>query len=154
MARILLVDGNPVERRIMRMTVDLDGHRAAEATTGREALDIITKYDVDLVLLAMGPEDVDGYHVIAQTRATPGREHTSIVAILEAEDEKGPVQAFMAGAADLLIRPFGAHDLREVVARATSEEDVDRRQVLSGRRLEAYETAQRLQQQAPPTPQT
>lgn len=148
MATILLVDANSVERRIMRMTLDLDGHRVAEASTGRQALDIVTKYPVDLMLLAVGLGDMSGYQVITQTRATPGREDTSIVAVLEAEDERGPVEAFMAGAVDILIRPFGSHDLQDIVARATSKEEVDRRMILMGRQLEAFETVQRLQEQA------
>ena len=148
MSAILLVDGNSVERRIMRMTLDLEGHRVAEAATGAEALEIIRKYQVDMVILAMGLPDMSGYDVIAQTRATPGREHTAIIAVLEPDDEKGPVDSFMAGAIDILIRPFGAHDLREVLSRASSGEEVDRRRLLVGRQLEAYEAAKRLQQQA------
>ena len=154
MATILLVDGDSVERRIMRMTLDLDGHRAAEAGTGREALEIIAKYPVDLMFLGLNLGDVDGYEVMTRTLALPGREDTAIVAILDPDDEKGPVESFMAGAIDLLIRPFGAHDLREVVLRATSVEEVDRRRVLVGRQLEAFETAQRLQEQARAMPQT
>lgn len=154
MAAILIVDANPVERRIMRMTLDLEGHRVAEVGTGTEALDIITKYSVDLVLLAMNLGDVSSYDVISQTRATPGREHTPIVSILEPEDERGPVESFMAGAIDILIRPFGSQDLREVISRASSGEEVDRRRILVGRQLEAFETAKRLQEQARLSSQT
>ncbi|MGH2794232.1 MAG: response regulator [Actinomycetota bacterium] len=154
MATILLVDDNPVERRIVRMTLDMDGHRAAEASTGAEALEIIAKYPVDLVLLAMGLKDTNAYDVISQARTMPGREHTAIVAILESDDEKGPVESFMAGAVDLLIRPFGALDVREIVVRATTGEEVDRRRLLVGRQLEAFETAQRLQEQARASAQT
>lgn len=136
------------------MTLDLDGHRAAEAGTGREALEIIAKYPVDLMFLGTSLGDVDSYAVMTRTRALPGREHTPIVAILDGDDEKGPVESFIAGAIDLLIRPFGAHDLREVVLRATSSGEVDRRRVLVGRQLEAFKTAQRLQEQARSSPQT
>jgi PleD family two-component response regulator len=153
MATVLLIDDNSVERRIMRMTLDLDGHRIAEASTGAQALDIVAKYPVDLVFLAMRIGDTGGYEIVSQIRATPGRENTPIVAVLEPEDEKGPVESFMAGAIDLLIRPFGAHDLRDVVARATSEE-MDRRRILVGIQLQAFETAQRLQEQARSAPQT
>lgn len=154
MATILLVDDNPVERRIVRMTLDMDGHRAAEASTGAETLDIVSKYSVDLVLVAMSLKDMSSYDLITQIRATPGREDTAVVAMLEGEDEKGPVEAFMAGAVDLLIRPFGAHDIRDVVQRATSGSEVDRRRLLVGRQLEAFETARRLQEQARSSAQT
>ena len=148
MATILLVDDNSVERRIVRMTLDMDGHRAAEASTGAEAIDIVTKYPVDLILLAMGLKDSNAYDVLTQIRALPGREQTVIVSIIEAEDEKGPVEAFIAGASDLLIRPFGAPEIRGAIERVTAPEEIDLRHRLVGIQLEAYETAVRLQEQA------
>jgi PleD family two-component response regulator len=143
MATVLVCDGNPVERRILRMTLDLDGHRVAEASTSREALDILGKWTFDVVLLAMELPDGSGYGVIEESRLISGREGIRIVAILEQDDAKGPVDSFIAGAVDVLIRPYGAHDLRNVVARASSVE-IDLRDTPQ---REAYEEAQRLQGQ-------
>lgn len=148
MATILVVDENPVERRLMRMTLEMDGHRPAECADGGEALKILERYDVDLAIVAMDMRELDGYRLIAKARTVPGREHLRFVAVLEADDEKGPVESFMAGATELLIRPFGAHDLREVVERTTTPEQIDIRERLVGTQLEAYETAIRLQEQA------
>ncbi len=148
MATILVVDENPVERRVMRMTLEMDGHRVAEARDGHEALNIIEKYDMDLVVIAMDMQALDGYRLITQARTFPGREHVQFVAVLEGTDEKGPVESFMAGATDLLIRPFGAPEIRAAVEHTTSTEEIDLRQRLVGTQLEAYETAIRLQEQA------
>jgi len=145
MASILLVDGNPVERRVVRMTLDLDGHRCAEAATGAEALGIIRDYPVDLVMIAMDLADLDGYQLIPSAHTLPGRERTPFVAILAQDDERGPVESFLAGAVDVLIQPFGSQDVRDVVARATSPVEIDLR---TSPHHEAYETALRLQQQA------
>lgn len=148
MATILVVDENPVERRVMRMTLEMDGHRVAEAPDGHEALKIIEKYELDLVVVAMGMQALDGYQLITQARTLPGRENVQFVAVLEGADEKGPVESFMAGATDLLIRPFGSPELRAAVEHTTSAEEIDHRQRLVGVQLEAYETAMRLQEQA------
>jgi CheY-like chemotaxis protein len=147
MATILVVDGNPVERRILRMTLELDGHRLAETSSGAEALDALRRWSFDLVLCAMDLAEGDGYRVVREGRALPGRERTPFVAILEADDERGPVESFLAGAVDLLIRPFGANELREAVARAMEGPDEVRRRLV-GRQLEAYEAAARLREQA------
>jgi two-component system phosphate regulon response regulator PhoB len=148
MATILVVDENSIERRVMRMTLEMDGHRVAEAPDGNEALTIMEKYDLDLALVAMDMQILDGYQLIAKARTLPGREHVQFVAVLEGSDEKGPVESFMAGATDLLIRPFGSPELRAAVAHSTSIEEIDLRQRLVGIQLEAYETAVRLQEQA------
>ena len=144
MSTILLVDANSVERRIVRMTLDLDGHRVAESGSGEEALEIIRRHPVDLVMIAMDMPGLDGYQMIPQAHTSPGREATPFVAILNQDDQKGPVESFLAGAVDVLIRPFGAQDIRDVVERATSSQ-IDLRETPHG---DAYETALRLQQQA------
>ncbi len=148
MATILVVDENPVERRVMRMTLEMDGHRVAEASDGIEALNINERYDMDLAVVAMDMRALDGYELITQARTFAGREHVQFLAVLEADDEKGPVESFIAGATDLLIRPFGAPELRLAVERTTSEEQIELRHRLVGAQLEAYETAVRLQEQA------
>lgn len=141
---ILICDGNPVERRILRMTLDLDGHRVAETSSGQEALEVLAKWSFDLVLIAMDLPDGPGTDVIQRTRTMPGRENARIVSILEQSDAKGPVDSFLAGAVDLLIRPYGAPELREVVARATADQ-IDLRDTPQ---REAYEEALRLRDQS------
>jgi CheY-like chemotaxis protein len=148
MATILVVDENPVERRVMRMTLELDGHSVAEAPDGNEALRIMEKYNLDLALVAMDMQPMNGYELITKARTLAGREHVQFVAVLEANDEKGPVESFIAGATELLIRPFGSPEIRAAVQHTTSAEEIDVRQRLVGIQLEAYETAIRLQEQA------
>jgi two-component system, NarL family, sensor histidine kinase BarA len=148
MATILIVDENSIERRITRMTLEVDGHRLAEAATPKDALELIRSFAFDIVMLTVNGGAAHDFDLITQTRAMGGREATQFVAILEHEDEKGPVESFMNGVSDLLIRPFGPPDLREVVQRATTPQEVDLRDRLVGIQLDAYETAVRLQEQA------
>ena len=147
MATILIVDENPVERRILRMTVEVDGHRLAEAGTESDALELIRSFAFDVVMLAIRPGR-GAFDLIAQTRALGARDDTQFVAVLEQHDEKGPVESFMNGASDILIRPFGAQEIREIVERATTPQEVDLRDRLVGIQLDAYETAIHLQEQA------
>src|SRR6266568_4565117 len=138
MASILVLDANAVERRVLRMTLEIDGHRLAEAASPADALKMLRTVPFDIVLMAIAPGRLEGYELIAQTRALGERENTQFVTVLEQNDEKGPVEAFMNGAIDILIRPIGSPDLRDLVARATSPEEVDRRDRLAGIQLEAY----------------
>jgi PleD family two-component response regulator len=148
MATILVIDENSVERRIVRMTLEGEGHRVAEAAAPPEAFELIRTFAFDIVMLTITAGRPEGYDLIAQTRAMGEREATRFIAILEQDDEKSPVESFMNGASDLLIRPFGAHDIREIVDRATSPQEIDLRDRLVGIQLEAYETAIQLQEQA------
>jgi len=148
MATILVIDENPVERRVMRMTLEIDGHRVVEAAEETDALELIRSYAFDIVMMPMGARRLGGYDLMAQTRAMGDRESTQFITVLDAADEKGPVEAFMNGASDLLIRPFGAPEMRDVVSRAMTPTETDLRDRLVGIQLEAYEMAVRLQEQA------
>ena len=148
MPTILVVDGNLVERRILRMTVEVDDHRVAEAGSTAQALEILRSHLVDIVMFGVAPGDESAYDLIAQARALVGRHATQFVAVLEQNDEKGPVEAFMNGAVDILIRPFGSRDVRTIVARLSTQEAIDLRERLVGIQLDAYETALQLQEQA------
>jgi len=148
MATILVIDENSVERRIVRMTLEGEGHRVAEAAIPADALELIRTFPFEIVLMAVTRGRPEAFDLIAQTRAMGERDATRFVAILEENDEKSPVESFMNGASDLLVRPFGAHDIRDVVARATSPQEIDLRDRLVGIQLDAYETAIRLQEQA------
>ena len=148
MSTILVVDENSVERRILRMTLEGEGHRCAESATPAEAFELIKTFAFDIVMMTIANGRPEGFDLIAKTRALGEREGTQFVAILEQNDEKSPVESFMNGASDLLIRPFGAHDIRDIVQRATSPQEIDLRDRLVGIQLDAYETAVRLQEQA------
>jgi CheY-like chemotaxis protein len=148
MATVLVVDENTVERRVVRMTLDGEGHRVAEAADAIQGLGFLKQFAFDVVLVAMDMQRLDGYSMIAQARALEGREATRFIALLEQHDEKGPVESFMAGASDLLVRPFGAPELRGAIDRATTPEEIDVRDRLVGIQLEAYETGVRLQEEA------
>jgi CheY-like chemotaxis protein len=147
-ATILVVDENPVERRILHLTLVGEGHRVAEASDGPQALDVLSRTGCDIVLVAMDMREMDGYTLIAKARAIEGRSGLQFIAVLDPADERGPVESFMAGASDLLIRPFGAPELRLVVERAMAPEEIDLRDRLVGIQLDAYETAVRLQESA------
>jgi len=148
MATILVVDANPLERRVVRMTLEGEGHRLAEAADAARALEILNTVTCDIVLLAMDASEVDGFNLIAKVHAIPGREGTHFIAVLDSSDEKGPIESFINGARDLLIRPFGAPELRLAIDRVMAPESIDLRDRLVGIQLEAYEMAVRLQEQA------
>jgi PleD family two-component response regulator len=148
MTSILVVDENPVERRIMRMTLEGEGHRVAEAPGHPEALELIKTFAFDIVMVTITAGNPAAFDLFAQTRALGEREATRFVAILDQHDEQSPVESFMNGASDLLIRPFGAHDIRDIISRASSPEEIDLRDRLVGIQLDAYETAVRLREKA------
>ena len=52
MATILVVDENPIERRVVRMTLEGEGHRIAEASDALQAMELLRSFAFDVVLVA------------------------------------------------------------------------------------------------------
>ena len=79
-----------------------------EATTGSEALSLITSHCPDLILLDLGLPDMDGnslLHDVRKWTATP------IIVISARTHELDKVEAIDLGADDYITKPFGTSEL-------------------------------------------
>ena len=70
MAKILIVDDEPVNRDILIAFLDDSGHELIEAGNGQEALDQVAKHAPDLLLLDIMMPELDGFEVIRRLRAS------------------------------------------------------------------------------------
>src|SRR4029079_18195287 len=66
-AIILIVEGEPPIRRLLRTTLGANDYRALEAGTGAEALSALRHHRPDLVLLDLGLPDLDGLDLVVNT---------------------------------------------------------------------------------------
>lgn len=63
MGRILVVDDDPVIRRLIEMNLEMEGHEVLMAEDGSEALELLRAEPLDLVVLDVMMPDVDGWQV-------------------------------------------------------------------------------------------
>ena len=61
MADILIVEDDGRISELIRRTIAMTGHRGLTAFTGREALSVLEKTNIDLILLDIGLPDMDGF---------------------------------------------------------------------------------------------
>src|SRR3954451_18758271 len=67
---VLLADDDPLVRRILRDTLQDAGFQVvAEASTGREAVDLALHYEPDLLVVDLAMPDGDGIDVVRRVRA-------------------------------------------------------------------------------------
>ena len=113
MATVLVVDDDHAARRLLVRILDRLGHRAVEASTGLEALEVLRSVagdaEIDTVLLDLGLPDVSGYEVMAALKAEPNLRDVPVVFVTGSRDDA--LRAFEAGAHDYLIKPFDHGDL-------------------------------------------
>src|SRR3954447_16459825 len=110
-ARILIVDDDPVQRRLLDNMVRKFGHEPAIAESGDRAAALLTNGErFDCVVLDLVMPDLDGLGVLARMR-----EAGSTVPVIVQTAHGGidnVVSAMRAGAVDFVVKPVGAERLQ------------------------------------------
>ncbi len=110
--RILVVDDEPSIVDAVATALRYEGFEVDEATNGRDALDLVTRQEPDLIVLDWMLPDIDGLEVGRRLRS---RGYRTAVLFLTAKDAtENKVEALRAGGDDYVTKPFS---LAEVVAR-------------------------------------
>jgi len=105
---ILVVDDEPAIRRLLRSTLGVQDYSVVEAATVAEALEVLGRERVDLIILDLGLPDGDGLEVIRKLRPDSA---LPIIVLSSRDDERGKVEALDAGADDYVTKPFGVEEL-------------------------------------------
>ena len=118
-ATVLVVDDDPVQRRLLEAMVRRFGYEALVASSGEEALTILRSESgggVDVLVLDLMMPSVDGMIVLARLREA-GIETPVIVQTAHGSIE-AVVAAMRAGAIDFVVKPVGAERLQVSIKNA------------------------------------
>jgi len=105
-SRVLIVDDDPSNRKLLSGLVRRDGHEAIVAVGGADALTILANQEVDLVLLDLMMPEVDGMAVLAELQRRQMLPLLPVVVVTAHEDRKVRIDALTAGAVDFLTKPI------------------------------------------------
>jgi len=68
MARVLLIDDDPLVRNILRQILELDGHMVVDAANGAVAMQRWSEQPADLIVTDILMPEKDGLEVIRELR--------------------------------------------------------------------------------------
>lgn len=111
MTRVLVVDDNPVARSVAAVALETAGWVVDEACDGQEAIDRLEEDPPDAVVLDIMMPKLSGHEVLAQRRSRQLAPGTAIVMLTCKAEDPDVTQAFEAGAADYVTKPFDPEDL-------------------------------------------
>jgi two-component system response regulator FlrC len=115
--RILVVDDDPLARRLVRTNLQAGGHEVEEAGSGIEAVERCEARAFDLVIMDLNMPGLDGWMAISLIRARRPSLPVVILTAMTGADLKQ--RAETAGAAGFLAKPAQPAELERAVARAT-----------------------------------
>jgi two-component system KDP operon response regulator KdpE len=124
---VLTVEDEPQMRALIKMTLQSNGMRCADAMDAREAWNRIETQRPDVVIADLGLPDGDGVELIRCVRSTS---QVPIIVLSARSQERDKIAALDAGADDYVTKPFSAGELlarlrvalRHAASRSGSEE--------------------------------
>jgi CheY-like chemotaxis protein len=113
--RLLVVDDDQVFRIVLRDTLTEEGYTVLVAADGREAIDVLARKPIDLILLDIVMPGIDGLTVLRRVkRFMPSIKVVVVTAYIE------PLlveEAKRLGADDFIGKPYMLPDLLEAIER-------------------------------------
>jgi len=121
---ILVVDDERNIREGLAKLLEMEGHQAIAAADGQEALSVLGRGDVDLVVTDLKMPNLPGEELLRRAQAsTPG---LPVIILTGHGTIESAVQAMKEGAYDYLTKPVDMQRLTLLVSRALSEWEVKR----------------------------
>lgn len=110
-ARILIVEDQEDNRRILRDLLTSVGYEVLEAVRGDEGVSMAVQEQPDLVLMDIQLPGIDGYEATRQIRATPALASVPIIAVTSYALSGDDAKAFAAGCNAYVTKPYSPRAL-------------------------------------------
>ena len=113
---ILMVDDQPGKLLSYEAILGELGENLIKATSGRQALDLLLKNDIAVVLMDVSMPEIDGFELADMTRQHPRFQHTAIIFISGIHlTDLDRLQGYQRGAVDYISVPVNPELLRAKV---------------------------------------
>jgi DNA-binding response OmpR family regulator len=114
---VLIVEDEATIREVVRKYLELEGYTVLEAESGAQAMAILRKSDVDLVIMDVMLPELDGFTLTRAIRGTLGsmqlsvRSDTPIIMLTSRSGEGDRIAGFELGVDDYVVKPFSPREL-------------------------------------------
>lgn len=110
-ARVLVVDDEERNRRLLVAMLEADGHVAMQAADGAQALQFARQTPPDILLLDIMMPGMDGYEVARALKADAATQSIPIVMVTALDDRKARLRGLEAGAEEFVTKPVDRAEL-------------------------------------------
>jgi putative two-component system response regulator len=160
--KVLIVDDEPVVRRILQQRLLVEGYKCEEAGSAQEALDKLAKNSIALAILDIKMPGKSGIELLPEIkRMYPD---TAVIMATAITDATIAIQCMKDGAYDYLVKPFNLDEVAISAQRAlekrrlelenrayqqhleemVAERTADLRRAIDGIKLASFDTIHRL----------
>ncbi|MBK5091992.1 MAG: response regulator [Actinobacteria bacterium] len=101
--------------KLINVNLKLNNYAVIEAISGEQALDIVSKELLDLVVLDIMMPGVDGWEVLKRIRNDPDTEELPVILVTAKTQDSDVIRGWEHGADEYVIKPFNPLLLVEVI---------------------------------------
>ncbi|MBU6228784.1 MAG: response regulator transcription factor [Cyanobacteria bacterium REEB459] len=111
MKTVLIVDDDEILQLALSRRLEAQGFTVMQATSGQEALDMLTTQPADAVVSDILMPGMDGFEFCRQLRSSPIGQIVPFIFLSSLAEVRDRVQGHLIGADDYLVKPFHAQEL-------------------------------------------
>ncbi|MGB7206903.1 MAG: response regulator, partial [Anderseniella sp.] len=104
-ARVLVVDDIVANVRLLEAKLTTEYFEVATAMNGADALEVITTFKPDIVLLDVMMPGIDGIEVCRRIKTNPTTQHIPVIMVTALDQPEDRVRGLEAGADDFITKP-------------------------------------------------
>ncbi|HME43822.1 MAG TPA: response regulator [Syntrophorhabdales bacterium] len=116
--RVLVVDDFPTMRRIIKNVLrQIRVENTLEAQNGKEALDLLKKEEVDLIISDFLMPEMTGMELLRECKNDPQISRIPFIMVTAEAEKKTVMEAIKAGVDNYITKPFTPDRLQDTIAK-------------------------------------
>lgn len=108
---VLVIDDDPVIRKIVKANLEENGFKSIEAGSGSDGLESATNLTPDCILLDWMMPDLDGIETLKELKANENTKHIPVIMLTAKTDISNVSESLNIGAEDYIVKPFDSYTL-------------------------------------------
>ena len=116
---ILIVDDSKFMRKMLRKILSIKYNVVGEAEDGLKALEMVKKFDPDLVTLDVDMPKMDGFEVLS--RIKEDEESQKVIMCTSVDQHEKVLEAMKRGADGYIVKPFKKDSILDEIEKVLSE---------------------------------
>ncbi len=125
--KILIVEDDPKNMKVMLMVIRPHGYTLLEATDGEEGLEMAKRELPDLILMDIQLPKMDGLEVTRKLRETPAFSHIPIIGVTAYAMKEDKEKIIESGCDAYLSKPINTRELPRIIAEMLPQQQKDNR---------------------------
>jgi CheY-like chemotaxis protein len=114
---ILIVDDNPVNLKLLRITLAVAGYDVQTAIDAEQAMSVLASFRPRLILMDIQMPGMDGLELTKRLKADPATSDAIVVAVTAYAMKGDEQRALAAGCDGYVTKPVDTRTLADTVAR-------------------------------------